>query len=281
MNQADILVIGVIYNTYPETIRYLNSLTPQATVNLAVILVDNSDQAASPDFIKKINGLPFLHYLETGKNLGYFGGAREGLKYYLAEHPIYPSWILVTNVDIVFTPQFFTRLTALNHRQSLGLVAPSIISKKWNTDYNPKIQQRYSKKKLLLYRFLYSSFLVHNLFLLAAYGKKWVGGVRGRNKEAAASQGQLGKKIYAPHGSCLVFKNDYFIGGGTLDMPNFLFGEEVMVAETAMQLGLDVEYHPELVIHDYEHASTGFFLTPKMSGYNRQAIQSILTRYYP
>ena len=50
MNQADILIISVIYNTYPETLRYLDSLTPEATGNLAIILVDNSDKPTPPIF---------------------------------------------------------------------------------------------------------------------------------------------------------------------------------------------------------------------------------------
>jgi GT2 family glycosyltransferase len=280
MNQTDILIIGVIYNTYPETLRYVDSLSSMTAENITLILIDNSDKVKPRDFLKKIKSYPSLHYIATGKNLGYFRGAQEGMMYYLRNHSSYPLWILVTNVDIVFTPQFFHRLKKLNDQQNLGVVAPSIISKKWNTDYNPKIPVRYSKGKLQFYQFLYSSFLIHNLFLVAAYIKKWGLGLHRGKKGITEYPVEKGRKIYAPHGSCLVFKNNYFTRGGTLKLPNFLFGEEVLVAETALQLGLDIEYHPEMVIYDYEHASTGFFVTPKINGYNRQAIQAILDRYY-
>jgi GT2 family glycosyltransferase len=280
MNQSDILVIGVIYNTYPETLRYLDSLAPLATGNLSLILVDNSDAEKSNEFLNKIKDYPFLDYIDTGKNSGYFGGAREGLNYYLREHPVYPQWILVTNVDIVFTPQFFHRLNKLNDQKNLGVVAPSIISQKWKTDYNPKILVRYSKGKLQFYRFLYLNFLIHNFFLLGAYAKKRVLSWHRGKKELTENSEQKRRKIYAPHGSCIVFKETYFTRGGALDLPNFLFGEEVLVAETSLQLGLDVEYHPEMVIYDYEHASTGFFVTPAINKYYRESVQSILERYY-
>jgi GT2 family glycosyltransferase len=280
MNHADILVIGVIYNTYPETLRYLDSLLPSANGNLSLILVDNSDKLQPSDFIETIKGYSFLHYLKTNKNLGYFGGAREGLKYYLREHATYPQWILVTNVDIVFTPQFFQRLTELNNNQNLGVVAPSILSKKWNTDYNPKIPVRYSKGKLQFYKFLYSNFLIHNLFLIAAYAKKWCLGMWRVQKDLNENPFHMGRKIYAPHGSCLVFKDIYFTRGGTLNLPNFLFGEEILVAETALQSGLDVEYHPEMIIYDYEHASVGFWVSPKINMFYRDSVISILERYY-
>ena len=106
-------------------------------------------------------------------------------------------------------------------------------------------------------------------------------GLKRGHREIPDTPAMQERKIYAPHGACLVFKDDYFVRGGTLDLPNFLFGEEVLVAETSLNLGLDIVYHPELLIFDYEHASTGFFITPAINRYNREAIQSILERYYP
>ena len=280
MNQAEVLIIGVIYNTYPETLRYLDSLTPFATDNIAVILADNSDMEKPPEFLEKIKDYPFLSYIETGQNLGYFGGAREGLIYYLRQYSIYPQWIIVTNVDIVFTPQFLNRLYELNDRPNIGIVAPSIISKKWNVDYNPEISVRYSKWRFYIYRLLYSSYLIHNLYLLAAYIKKFMLGLRRRKLEGLEYQPQNVRKIYAPHGSCLVINRNYFALGGTLDLPHFLFGEEIFLAETAARLRVDVIYDPGILIYDYEHASTGFFVTPRINNYHRQAIQSILIQYY-
>ena len=280
MNQTGILVIGVIYNTYPETLRYLASLSTAATHDISLILVDNSDQVKPADFMEKIKNYPFLQYLETRKNLGYFHGALEGLNYYLAEYPSFPRWILVTNVDIVFTPQFFVRLMELPDQPNLGLVAPAIISKKWNTDYNPEILVRYSKTRLIFYRFLYSCFLIHNLFLIASYGKKWVHGMLHGITIRKNDPTPAGMKIYAAHGSCLVFSASYFNRGGTLDLPIFLFGEEIFIAEAAMQSGLNIVYRPELVIYDAEHASTGFFVTPALNVFYRQAIRAILDRYY-
>ncbi len=281
MNQSDILIIGVIYNTYQETLRYLDSLPPLTNENISLILVDNSNTVPPPDFLKKINDLSFVHYIETGRNLGYFGGAREGLGCYLGKYSTYPQWVLVTNVDIVFTPEFFQKLNELNNLQRLGIVAPSIISKRWNTDYNPKILVRYPKRKLLLFRFLYSFFIFQNLYLLAAYTKKWVLGMWRGKKGDAGHAIQQQRKIYAPHGSCLVFQKTYFTSGGTLDLPNFLFGEEIFVAETTAELGLDVLYNPGMIIHDYEHASIGFFVTPMINKYYRESIQVILERFYP
>jgi GT2 family glycosyltransferase len=280
MNETSILIIGVIYNTYPETIRYIESMAPLASGDISLILVDNSNLEKPFEFTEKIKSHPFLHYIETGKNLGYFGGAREGLAYYLQNHPAYPQWILVTNVDLVFTPHFFERLRELNNQQNIGMVAPSIISQKWNRDFNPKMLVRSSKRKIQLNQFLYSNFIFQNTYFTGAYLYKWMRGLLRGKDDPGNDPGQKRKKIYAPHGSCLIFKDSYFKLGGTLDLPNFLFGEEIFVGETTARLGLDVIYDPELVIHDYEHASVGFFVTPKINKFYRESIQSILKLYY-
>lgn len=280
MNETGILIIGVIYNTYPETIRYIDSLAPLATGDFSLILVDNSDVEKPHDFLEKIRSHPFLHYIETGKNLGYFGGARVGLAYHLQKYPTYPQWILITNVDIVFSPSFFDRLNELNDQQNLGMVAPSIISQKWNRDFNPKILVRNSKRKVQFNQFLYSNFLFQNMYFTGAYVYKWICGLMRGKDSLLTDPGQNRRKIYAPHGSCLIFKDSYFRLGGTLDLPNFLFGEEIFVAETTALLGLDVIYDPRLVIHDHEHASVGFFVTPKINKYYRDSIHHIIKLYY-
>lgn len=280
MATTDILIIGVLYNTYQAALRYLESLSAAETGNIGVIIVDNSTCSRPPGFVEKIKSYHFLEYIETGKNLGYFGGACAGLNHYLKDHAITPGWILVTNVDIVFSADFFHRLNGLGDLKNIGIVAPSIISKKWNTDYNPQRMERYPKSKILFYRYLYACFLLHNLYLVAAYLKKWISGLLRRFNRDEDTAGKSRRKIYAPHGSCLVFSHNYFSSGGTLDPPGFLFGEEIMIAEAAIKAGLDIVYHPELIIYDFEHASTGFFVTPKTNRYYRDSIRAILDRYY-
>jgi GT2 family glycosyltransferase len=280
MNQANILIIGVIYNTYPETLRYLDSLAPLATEDITLIIVDNSDKVKPPDFLRKTSGYEFVHYIDSEVNTGYFHGAKKGLEAYLQEHSVYPEWILVTNVDIVFTPRFFIQLKTIKEINRLGMIAPSILSQKWKLDYNPGLEKRYSKQKLQFHRIIYSHYYFHNLYLILAYTKRWLAGAFRKRRTEVAEQTQGQKRIYAPHGSCLVFNKNYFTFGGTLDLPNFLFGEEIFVAESSKQMGLDIIYDPRLVIYDYEHASVGFFVTPTTNAYYRQANQMVLDRYY-
>jgi GT2 family glycosyltransferase len=274
MTKNDILIIGVIYNTFTETLRYVESLAAANTGNITLVLVDNSSQLPDPGFLQK------MHYVVSGENTGYFGGARKGLAIYMQEYPEYPRWILVTNVDIAFTPDFFRQLEGITLNPLTGIVAPAIISQRWKTDYNPQLMKRPPKSKIIFYKLLYSNYLIQNIYFLGSYFKRWLQGKFSSSGHKSFSQIHSGTRIYAPHGSCLVFAGSYFLRGGTLNLPHFLFGEEIVLAETIRNIGLEVIYHPELVIHDYEHASTGFLITPETNRYYRESIRTILEKYY-
>jgi GT2 family glycosyltransferase len=279
MDMKKILVIGVIYNTFPETLRYIRSVRDQAA-NVDIILADNSDQQKPAQFREELEPVTGLYYFETGSNLGYFGAARVALDNYLKTNQGFPEWILVTNVDIEFTPGFFQHLSSEKAEDTTGLLAPSILSSRWRSDYNPQLTRRYSRARMQMFRLIYSSCLLHNFYLCAAYAKKWLRGRAVRMSEPVGKNPTDRVTMYAAHGSCMVFSKNYFLLGGTLNMPNFLFGEEIFVAETARELGLEILYTPKLVILDHEHASTGFFIKPLINRYYRESIATILKNYY-
>lgn len=280
MTPPAVLVIGVIYNTYPETLRYVESIAGQDSGGISLLLSDNSTKPCPADFMQAIRAHPFVKYIRNETNLGYFGGARRGLETFLQGSPEYPAWILVTNVDIVFTPGFFERLMSLPQGGNTAVIAPAIISYRWGSDYNPKLVSRYGRGRMKFYLFLYSCFIFHNIFILGAYARKWLKGLKSRNPGKPGAPAPEPRRIYAPHGSCIIFSRRYFEAGGKLELRNFLFGEEIMVAETAGSLGLDVVYDPSLSVTDHEHASTGLFISPVINRFNREAVRVIIENYY-
>jgi len=280
MKKADILILSVIYHSYPETIRFIQSFEPENTQGILLVLADNSEQPPPADFLDFIGTLPYVYYFSSGKNLGYFGGAREALDHYLRDQPEIPRWVLVTNVDIVFTPGFLSRLKNRECPEKLGMVAPSILSKQWKIDYNPGLLQPYSASRFRFFRLLYSHYLIHNLYLLPAYLKKWLTGHCKTKAKRVEGRVPPLTSIYAPHGSCLIFSHRWFEKGGNLRLPHFLFGEEIFVAETTKRLGLEVIYDPSLEILDYEHASVGFFVNRTTNRYYREMCGSIRSMYY-
>lgn len=279
---TDILIVGVIYNTYQETIRYLESTLPFREQGVKVILVDNSDQEIPGYFKTILDKNPEVIYLHTLSNIGYFHGAALGLDHFVQENGGWPSWTLVTNVDILFPdPQMIEKIRANETIPELGVIAPKILSARWGTDYNPGLIKKYSLTRLRFYQAIYSLTLLNNLYIGLSYLKKLVQGYWKRTHSGRLdSVTSFPVEIFGPHGSCILFNRNYFSRGGTLNHISFLYGEEIFVAETAKKLALKVMYDPRIRIDDFEHASTGMFLSRRMTALCRQSIKDLIKNYY-
>ena len=230
--------------------------------------------------------------MKPERNLGYFGGARLGLDKYL-ETNAPPDWVVVSNVDIEFRDEgFFHRLERHEYDGHIGIVAPSIWSDRCRRDINPKMTERPSRPRMRFYRYLFANYYLANLYLLASRAKMIVD----RHAETMLSLFNKSTKvsvdpdsgtgcsevrtIYAPHGSCMVFSRRYFAAGGSLDYPQFLFNEEVFVAETARRLGLRIVYDPRLKVRDYEHASTGIIRAREVAAYAAASAKYVFEEYF-
>jgi GT2 family glycosyltransferase len=280
MIQKDtLIIIAVIYNSYPKTLQFVESVHRCFGSGIKLILVDNSEISPDSFFTRKINSHDLIIYIKTEKNLGYFHGAELGLMHFLGHDPHYPHWIMVCNVDITFeTPSFLEHLTTFENNSDLGVIAPAIISNHWNTDLNPFRLSRISLKKLYFYKIIYSNILFHNGYVLLHFVKKFMKGIF--QWTLASGNVISNQKIYAPHGSCIIFNKKYFERGGTLNHISFLFGEEIFVGETAKRLDLNILYVPELQVRHYEHSSIGNFISSKINKFYKQSIEDIITSYY-
>lgn len=69
------------------------------------------------------------------------------------------------------------------------------------------------------------------------------------------------RRIYAPHGSFVIFSRSFFQAGGFLDTTVPMFAEEFTIATLAERLSLPIMYHPELKVSHREHSTTGAALT--------------------
>jgi GT2 family glycosyltransferase len=279
MNQ--VVILGVIYNSYAEVFRFLESIDHCFGHEVKVILVDNSENQPDSIFLEKIQGIDFITYIKSETNLGYFHGANYGLKHFWESNSVYPPWIIVCNVDLIFeTPFLPEKLASYESIPDLGVIAPAILSGKWETDLNPFLMSAIPLNKLHFYRFIYSNVLLQNGYVLMHYLKKIIKMFFHLKTGQKKTNRDIPVKIYAPHGSCIILNKRYFERGGTLDHISFLFGEEIFVAETAKRLGLNILYISEIQVRHYEHSSIGNFISGKINKLYRQSIEDILASYY-
>lgn len=271
-----VLLICVKYGADNETERYLESIqTLQSRNGLHVLVVDNTVGGTWA-----ISSHSDYQAVQAPGNLGYFGGARFGLSLYLEQNPL-PDWIIISNVDLyIEDPLFLERLSQLSSIPDLGAVAPSIRSALTGVDQNPYLRARPSALRMHVYKWLYRSWIVFNTYegVAALFHKfrSWL-----RKLRTNTGKPPCRETIYAPHGSLLILSKSYFDRGGDLQFPQFLFGEEIYIAETLRKLGLSVLYEPSLrVVHD-EHRSTKLFKPRKVVAYAAASAAYCANVFFP
>jgi GT2 family glycosyltransferase len=280
------LVIGINYRTEDCAVKFARSLSNCGSEDLTVLLVDNSESPDPRQFVDRLRKAnPQIRYLVAPRNLGYFGGANYALnRCSKAGEP--PDWVVVCNVDIEFKDRnFFGLLRELNLPEGAAVVAPRIWSARWKRDLNPKINERPTRQRMAFYKIIFDNYYYQLAYEMLSFLKNaWRSAVRSMQAQPAEPNppgSNVSAFIYAPHGSCMVFRRTYFDAGGNFNYSAFLFGEEIFVAETARRLGLGVIHCPSLVVFDSEHASTGIVRSRKIAGYMKEATNHLIEHYFP
>ncbi len=288
---VDILLIAVNYCSDPTTVQYLRSLRGLCGVrqmDIRVILVDNTPRVHLSEFRREVvAAFPDVELLDTSRNLGYFGGARYALGCWLERTGQWPSWLIVSNVDLLFPDgTFLARLVSRYAGDSacgVGVIAPAVTDMSSGQEMNPFLRAPMPRWRLRIYRLLFRSYVAGNLYGLA--GRIWRR-LRARNRAAegcGCSSSEPPVEIYAPHGSIMVFSQEYFRRGGGLDHVAFLFGEEIFVAETCRRLGLKVVYDPALRVLHQAHVSTsglGGWRSRTIIRYQREALDALWQHFF-
>jgi GT2 family glycosyltransferase len=259
MHLTSVVFIPVNYNSDRETCVQLERFAElEDQCRLFVCVVDNTQRNAGDSL--EIPKSQNVCVVRSPRNLGYFGGAAYGLSQYLHDHAM-PDWVVVSNVDLLITdPQFLRKLAVLKCAPHMGAVAP----------------------RMHLYKWLYRSWLGLNAHELAsAVFHRLRSAVAQITPTKLSPSRDVSRKIYAPHGSFVVLSKEYFRAGGSLDFPCFLFGEEIYLAESLRQLGLDVIYEPSLEVVHQEHKSTKLLKSRKLARFVASSAAYCADTYFP
>lgn len=258
----NIAIYCVTYNSYNALYNFLVSLDnlTKGDFSLMVFIADNSDKNT-----QQISYTPYNYELKTftiGKNLGYFGAINYLMQ---RESPLNYDFSIISNVDLTLDKDIFVELSKKD--EDVAWIAPQIYSNVEQRDRNPKIINRYPKKKLSILKILFHYPLLYNIYTRTLYNRK---------KFLRYNK----RRIYAGHGSFIILTKKYFNTCGIIDYPIFLFCEEIYLGEQCYRNEMTVMYDPLLVVYDTEHVSTGQFKSKQYCKYNYEAIKYILKTFY-
>ncbi|MBR4481131.1 MAG: hypothetical protein IKO86_04435 [Prevotella sp.] len=296
-----VLFVPVTYNSYDALESYIASVgkaleaAADPTIEAKIHVADNSTSLKADAHNCQLSIVNYQ--LSNYPNPGYLPAA---LKTVYSEDYASYDYIIISNVDVTLDETFFTALRDLKADTDTVWIAPFIWSPSEQRDVNPKIQERYTKKRLRLLRLLFACPPLYYLYTRTLYRIKYSRseecGVRSENSSEAISTAESSalevsslhtphstlheKNIYAGHGSFMIFRPEIFQQEPSLDYPVFLFCEEIYMAEMAQHIGKKVTHCPSVKVWDCEHASTGLMGLWRYCKYNHDALSYIIRTFY-
>ncbi|MCF8360354.1 MAG: hypothetical protein K9H26_16500 [Prolixibacteraceae bacterium] len=244
-----ILILSVNYNSYYELKNFLHSIETALQYAQNVISVDLMIADNTTNNIMSIDTSSFqknkIEIFTFHENLGYMGAIEKLIEIKGPDSVKGYDYTILSNVDLLLTEEFFANLLNIPTTKNIGWVAPQIFSLSEKRDRNPKIISRPSAKRIQLLLLMYKYPILYRLYSELVY--------RFRNKKLASP---TNNKIYAGHGSLMIFTKAFMKDHASFKFPSFLFGEEIFFGELVRSSNLQVVYMPQIAVQDIDHAST-------------------------
>lgn len=254
-----ICIVPVCYNAHEDATRLLESIELAyracSGFKLHLVLCDNSTIKPASHFFSSAYSFSYK-YLKN-ENIGYFPAFNRALSSLPEEICTY-DYVIVCNVDLVVSSNFFSVLTSYDLDSAIGVIAPGIYSIKKGIDLNPKMIHRPSAFKINFMRFICSKTVLFRLYHSLVRLRE-IGRARFQTKRQTVNKVMIDEKVdnmYGAHGSFLIFTKNYFKSNAHVAYPRFLFGEEGFVAEQLRMNNLKIKHCQGLVVFDREHSST-------------------------
>ncbi|MGD9991161.1 glycosyltransferase family 2 protein, partial [Pseudonocardia sp.] len=199
-------IVCVNYHSERHCSELYDTLLTQNDPAWELVIVDNGsgDDRALLD---ELAARERVRVVRPDNNLGYFNGAQFGVDD-LRVGPAAPEWIVVCNPDIRFDDAGFVAHLRRRDADEPLVLAPSVVSPVMG-EQNPFMSSVPSRGRTALRTAVLSSHLLGRL--AGTYSTAVTG--RRRRSIAPTPPTQPEQRIFAPHGSVIVFSRGYFTAG--------------------------------------------------------------------
>jgi GT2 family glycosyltransferase len=250
----DILIITVNYRNTSVTEDFIHSLEKvHEFQRVQLVIVDSASTNATKEELEALLHNSSLHtqIICSDQNTYYWGGVALAIKHLKLEFSMGPKWLIACNNDILFTQQDFLKQLIAIDPDKYPVIGPTIYSSVTGKNLNPAM----AKPINIFGKFYYSILFINPktarlIQIIRQMTQKLFYTVFKRSTPTSG-------KIYAPHGSLMIFSKHYFTRGGWIDDNFKLYGEEISTAEIALNNNLEIHYLPQLEVSHVDHSSTG------------------------
>lgn len=247
------LIVAVCYNSYDDLRGFLSSVDSavqrEKMVQVTIAVANNSDIEPDPEYWDSLKSSNYILNIYEFKNVGYFP-AFSAVMSSIGSKVQEFEYISICNVDLILDERFFLELHRHQSSNDIGVIAPNIIDISSGRSRNPKISTRPSLRYLQLLGLIYSNPILFRIYYYLC--EKLAKIIR----KTAQNRQRVTTEFYAPHGAFIIFKQNYFLAGGIIYFPRFLFSEELFIGEQLRLVGLKISFAENMLIQDVGHGST-------------------------
>ena len=245
------IYITVCYHNAEITLEAIKSFKSKTSNNSLVIVVDNSENYHTYNFLKKkIKLLKNVKILKSKKNLGYFKGLNKGLKFLHKKFKSMNSKIvLVGNNDIIFKNRIKNNYFKNINSEQYPVISPSI-SRPNGINLNPYKLKAYNYlRSLKINHFISKSFVFYYFWIILNNIKKNIL----NNKTKSLQSGE----IFLGHGTLYILLPSFFKFFKYLPSKTFLLGEELFLTLMLLKKKKKIFFINKILIQTTSNISFG------------------------
>ena len=252
--------ICVNYNNSKYTLDYILSLENVRSQNVEIIVVDNNSNKSELAQLGESN-LNF-QLIKSKINLGYFKGLNLAID--SIEHKEEYDYIIVGNNDLSFSANFVFELSNEEIDSSIFVIAPNII--KLNGQHqNPHITDKFSLIARIYRKLYFSNYVL-------AKALQFFTNIRSRLFNFLdRKSNNVEQIILMGYGACYILTKNFFNNFDNLDSPNFLMGEEGVLANQVLSKNGKTIYKPNLIVHHHDHTSIGKISSRSLYNFSKES----------
>lgn len=267
-----VLIVCVSYNSYKVLYDYVRSIDKAAEVakdkvQVVVTVADNTPTNYE-EILFNVNNIE-TKIFPYHQNYGYMGGAVSAIKDLTKEYVSQFDFVIVSNVDITLSEDFFNNLCNREFPNDVAWIAPSIYRQDKSNE-NPFQVNRISKMKLNILILMYSLPWLYDAYQRFS---------ESRHKEASPNISKE-ETIFAGMGSIFIFTKKFIENEYPLTFPCFMYGEELYYGELVHKKNMKTLFVPSIEVYDIGAVSTAKLGLTRKCEMNRESLKKVKNLMY-
>ena len=236
----------VCYNNEDEVLSYAKEISRQQCEREIVLVITCNGCKDVELLTSNVHAiLPNAKVFDPQRNLGYLPGCLYGISHLDVEY----KWAMISNTDIRFEDERFFCHFLDSVPSGVWCVGPNIVLSATGEHQNPFLVRHPSRKQIEKWRIIYSnSVLFYVYYKLSRLKKKY---------KKSKNENDLSGSVYAVHGSCFALSKECVQQLADIQIPLFMYEEELFLAEMVKTGNGTVHYCRDAVVFHDENLVTG------------------------